>query len=53
MGADGSSLVLASGKDSHKSDTLYDLLGQEVQVYIFNHKSRVWPQTVVRSSALS
>jgi len=25
-------------------DTLYDLLGQEVQVYIFNNKTRIWPR---------
>jgi hypothetical protein len=25
-------------------DTLYELLGQEVQVYIFNKKSRIWPR---------
>ncbi len=52
MGADGS-LVLEGGKEAKKgkasSDTLYDLLGQEVQVFIFNNKTRVWPKTVVRS----
>ena len=35
----GGSLVLEGAKDSHKatssSDTLYDLLGGEVQVYIY------------------
>ncbi len=52
----GGSLVLQGGKDAKESrkaatsnDTLYDLLGQEVQVYIFNNKTRVWPKTVVRS----
>ncbi len=55
LGADGS-LVLQSGKGAKDSkeaatsgDTLYDLLGKEVQVYIFNRKTRVWPKTVVRS----
>ena len=51
-GADGS-LVLETGKGTKKAkgsdDTLYDLLGQEVQVFIFNNKTRVWPKTVVRS----
>ena len=52
----GGSLVLEGAKDAIESrksatsgDTLYDLLGQEVQVYIFNNKTRVWPKTVVRS----
>lgn len=31
-------------KNSGSEDTLYELLGQEVQVYIFNKKTRVWPQ---------
>jgi hypothetical protein len=31
-------------KTSGSEDTLYELLGQEVQVYIFNKKTRVWPQ---------
>jgi hypothetical protein len=51
-GADGS-LMLEGGKEAQKGkvsgDTLYDLLGQEVQVFIFNNKTRVWPKTVVRS----
>ena len=51
-GADGS-LVLEGGKEVRKGkasgDTLYDLLGQEVQVYVFKNKTRVWPKTVVRS----
>ena len=51
-GADGS-LVLEGGKEAQKGkasgDTLYDLLGQEVQVFIYNNKTRVWPKTVVRS----
>jgi hypothetical protein len=45
--ADGS-LVLESDKKTSKGkaasgDTLYDLLGQEVQVFIFNSKTRVFP----------
>jgi soluble lytic murein transglycosylase-like protein len=45
------SLVIENpgGKQARKSpgseDTLYEVLGQEVQVYIFNKKTRVWPQT--------
>jgi hypothetical protein len=31
-------------KTQDSQDTLYDLLGQEVQVYIFNNKTRIWPQ---------
>jgi hypothetical protein len=31
-------------KNSGSEDTLCELLGQEVQVYIFNKKTRVWPQ---------
>lgn len=53
VGADGSSLVIESGKGAAKGkdsgDTLYDLLGQEVQVFIYNKKTRVWPKTIVRS----
>ncbi len=52
----GGSLVLESGKDAKDSrkagasgDTLYDLLGQEVQVFIYNNKTRVWPKPVVIS----
>jgi hypothetical protein len=52
-GVDGGSLVVEGGKEPPKGkaagDTLYDLLGQEVQVFIFNNKTRVWPKTVVRS----
>jgi hypothetical protein len=45
--ADGS-LVLEGDKKPSKGkapagDTLYDLLGQEVQVFIFNSKTRVFP----------
>jgi hypothetical protein len=39
-------------KNSGSEDTLYELLGQEVQVYIFNKKTRVWPQ-VFRNSGQS
>jgi hypothetical protein len=31
-------------KNAGSEDTLYNLLGKEVQVYIYNKKSRVWPQ---------
>jgi hypothetical protein len=31
-------------------DTLYELLGQEVQVYIFNNKTRVWPRVYTHST---
>jgi soluble lytic murein transglycosylase-like protein len=31
-------------KTQDSQDTLYDLLGQEVQVYIFNNKTRIWPR---------
>jgi hypothetical protein len=31
-------------KNPGSEDTLYELLGKEVQVYIFNKKTRVWPQ---------
>ncbi|MFZ5448505.1 MAG: lytic transglycosylase domain-containing protein [Thermodesulfobacteriota bacterium] len=37
-------------KDGGPEDTLYELLGQEVQVYIFNNKTRVWPRLYGRSS---
>ncbi len=30
-------------------DTLYELLGKDVQVYIFNKKNRVWPQVYGKS----
>ena len=49
------SLVLESDKKSRQGkgaqgDTLYDLLGQEVQVYIFNTKTRVFPTAYLKSS---
>jgi hypothetical protein len=31
-------------KNAGSEDTLYELLGREVQVYIFNKRTRVWPQ---------
>jgi hypothetical protein len=31
-------------KPKDPEDTLYDLLGQEVQVYIFKNKTRIWPR---------
>ena len=52
-GEDGGSLVLTSDKGAQRGkasgDTLYNLLSQEVQVYIFNNQTRVWPKMVVRS----
>jgi len=54
LAADGKTLVLEpAGKSASKKDgsgdTLYELLGQEVQVFIFNSKTRVWPKVYVRS----
>jgi hypothetical protein len=54
--ADGS-LILDTGKKSPREksapkDTLYDLLGQEVQVYVFKSKTRVFPQVYLRSGYL-
>jgi hypothetical protein len=50
VATDGGSLVLECNKAARKpvssGDTLYELLGQEVQVYIFNNKSRVFPTRV-------
>jgi hypothetical protein len=51
VGPDGSSLVLDSNdarKTATSKDTLYELLGQEVQVFIFNNKTRVFPQVSFR-----
>jgi soluble lytic murein transglycosylase-like protein len=39
-------------KPGGTEDTLYELLGQEVQVYIFNNKTRVWPRVYARSAPL-
>jgi hypothetical protein len=52
VSGDGS-LMLDTGGDSRKKgsaskDTLYEVLGQEVQVFIFNHKTRVWPTVNLR-----
>jgi hypothetical protein len=38
-----------SPKKSDSQDTLCDLLGQEVQVYIFHNQTRIWPRIYVRS----
>jgi transglycosylase-like protein with SLT domain len=50
--SDGGSLVLGDAKDSHKAtssqDTLYNLLGGEVQVYIYRQQTRAWPQPMGR-----
>lgn len=37
-------------KNAGPEDTLYDLLGREVQVYIFNNKTRVWPRIYAHST---
>lgn len=39
-------------KSGGSEDTLYELLGEEVQVYIFNTKTRVWPSVFARSTAV-
>ena len=49
LSRDGSLVIENPGSKPAKQnpgsdDTLYELLGQEVQVYIFNKKTRVWPQ---------
>jgi len=49
LSRDGSLVIETPGsqqakKNSGSEDTLYELLGQEVQVYIFNKKTRIWPQ---------
>ena len=49
LSRDGSLVIENPGSKPAKNkpgseDTLYELLGQEVQVYIFNKKTRVWPQ---------
>jgi hypothetical protein len=50
------SLVLESGKNLRKGkgseDTLCDLLGQEVQVFIFNSKTRGFPPVYLKSKYL-
>ena len=54
LSLDGSLVIDNPGAKQAKNtpgseDTLYELLGQEVQVYIFNKKTRVWPQVYGRS----
>ena len=51
------SLVIAT-PDSKKAtkhqdpeDSLYDLLGQEVQVYIFKNKARIWPRVYAHGTS--
>ena len=51
---DGSLVIEQSGskmakKSPGSEDTLYELLGQEVKVYILNKKTRVWPQVYANS----
>jgi hypothetical protein len=60
VGADGASLVLEepeskgeSQKKAASGDVLYELLGREVQVFIFNNKIRVLPQVNLRPRAIS
>jgi hypothetical protein len=40
-------------KNGGSEDTLYDLLGHEVQVYVFNNKARVWPRTYAHTTPMS
>lgn len=49
------SLVLAGKEDPGPSsrDRLSVLLSKEVEVYIFKHKTRVWPQAVFRPGGYS
>jgi Transglycosylase SLT domain len=54
LSRDGSLVIENPGsthvkKNPGSEDTLYELLGQEVQVYIFNKKTRVWPQVYGKS----
>jgi hypothetical protein len=55
VAADGKTLILEPGKTATKKDgsgdTLYELLGKEVQVFIFNNKTRVWPKVYTRSGS--
>ncbi len=51
---EGSLVIETSGSKAAKKkpgseDTLYNLLGKEVQVYILNKKTRVWPQVLTTS----
>ena len=53
------SLVIANPNSKkapkHKGseDTLYDLLGKEVQVYVYNNKTRIWPRVYGHSYPVS
>jgi len=54
LSRDGSLVIESPGtkpakKSQGSEDSLYELLGQEVQVYIFNKKTRVWPQVYGKS----
>jgi hypothetical protein len=53
LSRDGSLVITTPGsktaKKSGSEDSLYELLGQEVQVYIFNKRTRVWPQVYGRT----
>ena len=54
---DGSMVIEQSGskmakKSPGSEDTLYELLGQEVKVYILNKKTRVWPQVYGNSGQI-
>ncbi len=52
--SEGGSLVLEGAKDSRKAppsgDTLYDLLGGQVQVFIYKQHIRTWTQPLGRSN---
>jgi hypothetical protein len=54
LSRDGTLVIQANDAQTAKKkagseDTLYELLGQEVQVFIFNNKTRVWPRVQVHS----
>jgi Transglycosylase SLT domain len=58
LSRDGSLVIensdsMKTKKSAKSDDTLYELLGQEVQVYIFNKKARVWPRVYAYSSPAS
>jgi len=58
LSLEGSLVIENPGSKSAKKkpgseDTLYELLGQEVQVYIFNKKTRVWPRVYGNSGRTS
>jgi hypothetical protein len=55
LSREGSLVIETTGsqpaqKKPGSEDTLCELLGQEVQVYIFNKKTRVWPQVYGHAS---